>query len=378
MSTRSQNPLPTTPRKVQNKPHIKTPHRSIIRSLNRQGLKHHEIRRILVETYNINPSQSTISRISSQRECRRTQGPEKRGRKRKWSDQDLEAVKQTLDQHPDVKFLNWNEIASASSLGDLMGPYEYMTLRNRYCEKYKSKKYIAIQKDELPQKIADRRVAFAKKMLQERPNPEDWEDVIFTDESHFSWGPEGKLRVLREQGTRYNPEHIYHRCRKPQKEDIKRFHVWAGVGYNFISPLIFYNSNNSNRKMTQDCYIQQILEPYVKEWLHQGYRFTLEEDNDSGHGTLTTKNPIFAWKKANNLKWYGNAPYSLDLAIIETCWSAPKQETRRIPHYDDETLRGLILEGWDRHQYAGINKMIHSMPQRLKDVITLKGQYTAY
>lgn len=130
--------------------------------------------------------------------------------------------------------------------------------------------------------------------------------------------------------------------------------------------------------MTQDCYNQQILEPHVKEWLHQGYDITLEEDNDLGHGTRIQSNPVWRWKTANNLKWYANAPKSPHLSIIETYWSALKQEMRTMPYYDDVTLKELVLEGWSRHQCIGVNIMVHPMPQRLKDVIDLKGQYTAY
>ena len=31
-------------------------------------------------------------------------------------------------------------------------------------------------------------------------------------------------------------------------------------------------------------YIDQILEPHVKEWIFRADKFVLEEDGDSGHG----------------------------------------------------------------------------------------------
>ncbi len=40
-------------------------------------------------------------------------------------------------------------------------------------------------------------------MLERYPNPEDWDHVRFSDEVHFGWGPQGKLRVIRKPGQRY-------------------------------------------------------------------------------------------------------------------------------------------------------------------------------
>ena len=59
------------------------------------------------------------------------------------------------------------------------------------------------------------------RMLKERPNPEDWEKVLFTNQCHFTWGPKGKLLIIRKRGERYDPRNIQHRCRRPDKEGQK-------------------------------------------------------------------------------------------------------------------------------------------------------------
>ena len=49
---------------------------------------------------------------------------------------------------------------------------------------------------------------------------------------------------------------------------MKRIHAWGAIGYNFKSELKFYDiPSNSNGKMTQKDYIEQILEPVVKPWI---------------------------------------------------------------------------------------------------------------
>ncbi len=145
------------------------------------------------------------------------------------------------------------------------------------------RKCIACKKGWQSPANALRRVKWAKKMLQERPYKEDWRDVRFSDEVHFGWGPTGTLRIIRKPGQRECPDCIQH-AQEPKEKDQKTLHYWAAVGYNFKSPMVEYNSGNKNGKMTQDCYIQQILKAVVKPWLDQGHVFTLEEDGDSGHG----------------------------------------------------------------------------------------------
>lgn len=246
--------------------------------------------------------------------------------------------------------------------------------------KRKLRKAIAIQKDEVPEPVAQLRYEFANRALEQRPDAEDWEHVFFTDECHFYWGPEGKMRVLRKEGERDEPENIQIRSKKPDMEGRNRLHVWAMVGYNFISPLIFYDAGNPNGKMSQECYTTQIL-PHVRQWMANGdlpERFIMEEDNDSGHGTKNPNSIAYKYKQRNGISFYGNAAYSPDLAIIETCWSCPKGETRRCAHYDDNTLKQLILDGWEKVTHYMVNKMVHSMVKRMEYVKQQNGQMTAF
>ena len=99
--------------------------------------------------------------------------------------------------------------------------------------------------------------------------------------------------------------------------------------------------------MTQNVYRDKILEGYVKPYILEGGKhWVLEEDGDSGHGFGSDINIVARWKSANNLDYYKNAPRSPDLSPIETCWSPVKQNIRKMPRYDDSTLRTLIDEGW--------------------------------
>jgi hypothetical protein len=129
--------------------------------------------------------------------------------------------------------------------------------------------------------------------------------------------------------------------------------------------------------MLQRVYIDQILEPIVKPWLEEGQDFVLEEDGDSGHGP-SKKNIVREWKEKNNLEFFFNCAQSPDLSPIENCWQPPKQHLRKYPHWDDETTKGLILQGWANVSQKFISDKIRSMPARLQAVIDSEGRLTGY
>ena len=122
-------------------------------------------------------------------------------------------------------------------------------------------------------------------------------------------------------------------------------------------------------------YRDVILEPVVKPWIKYGQHFILEEDDDSGHGT-GKNNIVRTWKEQNGLEYYFNYHSSPDLSPIKNCWQAPKAYIRKYPHWDDRSIRSLIYKGWSTVSQKEINKKVHSMPQRLKDMIELDGQMT--
>ncbi len=55
-----------------------------------------------------------------------------------------------------------------------------------------------------------------------------------------------------------------------------------------------------------------------------------------------------------------------------------KAHMRKYPHWDDQTTKELILEGWAEVSQSFINKLVKSMPDRLKAVIETEGKLTGY
>ena len=77
---------------------------------------------------------------------------------------------------------------------------------------------------------------WAEIMLHIYPESEDWHHVRFSDEVHFGWGSQGKLRIIRQSGTRYCQDCIQE-ADEPNEKDTKRHHCWASGGYNFKSDI---------------------------------------------------------------------------------------------------------------------------------------------
>ena len=110
-------------------------------------------------------------------------------------------------------------------------------------------------------------------MLERYPEPMDWYRVRFSDESHFGWGPQGKIWVLRRPWERFCPDCIVEKD-APAEKDLRRLHCWGAVGHDFKSPLVWYDvPSNNNGKMTMQAYRDQILEPVVAPWLRAGRAF---------------------------------------------------------------------------------------------------------
>ena len=213
-------------------------------------------------------------------------------------------------------------------------------------------------------------------MLEKYSEWEDWHHVRFSDEIHFGWDPQGKLRIIRKPGERYCQNCIQEE-NKADEKDKKRHHCWAAIGHSFKSDIFFYNvSGNTNGKMSQKAYIEQILNPIILLWLQTGLRFFLEEDGDSGHGPGKS-NIVRTWKEKNELNHYFNCASSPDLSPIENCWQPVKHYLRKYPYWDDANTKELIYEGWSHVSQRFFNEQVATMLKRLQAEID-KGRMTGY
>lgn len=296
---------------------------------------------------------------------------ETRGRKKKISNQDLATLERFIENNGfDGRTIPYAGLPAAAGLDiDVSEATVRRALKDidfRFC--------IACEKKYVSPRLKERRVEYARVMLEKYPEKEDWRHIRFSDECHFGWGPQGKVYVLRRPWERHCPDCLLEKD-IPAEKDQKRVHCWAAVGYDFKSSLTWYDSGNSHGKMTQQCYRDSILEPVVGSWLREGQYFVLEEDNDSGHGTSKT-NIVRTWKKQNGLQSYFNCSSSPDFVPVEKAWQGPMQYVKRRPCWDDDIVRELAEEGWAAVKQDSINDWVDSIPQIFKDCLELDGAMT--
>jgi hypothetical protein len=216
------------------------------------------------------------------------------------------------------KAMSWSTLGYEASLEDV----SEWTIK-RAMGRLDYHKCVACRKAWVNRYIARECVNYANLMVSRYPNKTDWRHIRFSDEVHFSLGPQGKLLIIRKPGERYCSNCIQEVNEKDPKEETekKRVHAWGACGYNFKSDLTFYTiPTNTNGKITMKVYRDEILEGVVKPWLRRGDYFVLEEDRDSSHGIGGSDRSIVKqWKKKNGLHHYFNCSTSPDLAPIENC-----------------------------------------------------------
>lgn len=308
---------------------------------------------------------------------------ETRGRPKALSDDDLAVLEKFIESEGfDARTTPWEAMPAAAGL-DLDPPPSRKTIQRalktrdfRFC--------VACQKSWISSKLGDVREEYCRTMLERYPLKEDWHHVRFTDETHFGYGPQGKIYVCRRPWERECPDCLVEKKQPERELDArqKRFHAWAAVGYGgFKDGLHWYEvPSNVNGKMNLQTYHDQILQPIVGAWVAQGDSFVLEEDNDSGHGGTRGNNIVRRWKQANNITSMFNCPSSPDLIAgpIEKAWSAPKEYVRRQPHWDEETLKSAAQEGFDKLSENTVNGWIDDIPKILKRCADNRGSITGY
>lgn len=304
---------------------------------------------------------------------------ETRGRKRILTPSRLAAIERLIETDSfNAHTIPWAAMPAAAGLNvELSGE----TIR-RAIKTIKFRSCIVCEKQWVSPKLASTRQEYCRRSLEARPRSEDWRTFRFTDEVHFSYGPQGKIWVCRRPWERACGNCLVEKELLQQELDPKqkRLCAWAAVGYNgFRDGLYWYDvPGNLNGKISQQFYHDMILEPIVGEWVRRGDNFILEEDNISGYSGKG-KNVVTMWKADHNIVNVFNCPQSPDLVAspIEKALQGPKEFIRRQPSWDVATLKTAAQEGFNALTTASVNRWIDEIPDILKACIENEGYITA-
>lgn len=210
-----------------------------------------------------------------------------------------------------------------------------------------------------------RRVEYAQEYL----NRNDlWENVIFSDEKTFQSCNNGRIRVYRPTGMRYD-ERYTHKTNQSGRFSV---HVWGWISARGpgVCQII---QGRVNAELYRNI-LNEIMIPSVT--VLYGNDFILQHDNAPTHTARIVQNYLEE-NQIHVLPWPSKSP---DLNPIENVWG---EMTKFMYKYDfrprnQEELRERINDAWDTITEEYTSNLILSMPRRLQDVIDKNGDMSKY
>ena len=221
----------------------------------------------------------------------------------------------------------------------------------------------------LSSKHRKRRLEFAKE--HEHWTIEDWSKIIWSDESKFKiFGSDGKQYYW-----------------KRPEEPLNHFHVKPTVKFGGGSVMIW--GCFTSRGVGGFCRIDGMMDAKLyQQILHEDLMNTIkvrvfnvkevifQQDGDPKHTANSTKR----WLKNNKIKVLDWPPQSPDLNSIEHLWNEVDRHLRHFPGQisGKEDLWNKIQQVWLEIDVETCTNLIHSMPERIHDVIKARGGYTRW
>lgn len=218
-----------------------------------------------------------------------------------------------------------------------------------------------------------RRLVFAREYS--KFTPEQWKDVMFTDESSF--------KVFYIPNSRNDTVWGSQECNVPRADQMKfspSVMVWGGMTGYGLTDLHFIPSG---MKINSDYYIDDILQRLVKPaFSDTAVQRTLfsapnaglfQQDGARCHTSVKTirwlDENVFSYIRPK--EWPPNSP---DLSPIENIWSTLSVSVYRDPEPKTiAQLRRRLRQAWKAVTPGTLVNLMNSMPGRMRDVIRMKG-----
>ena len=209
------------------------------------------------------------------------------------------------------------------------------------------------------------RLKFAKEHLHW--TVKDWSKILWTDESKFMmFGSDGIKYIRRPKGKRYDA-----RYQLPTvKHGGGNVRVWGCFSRDMIGPI-----HHIEGIMDQTVYldiIKNVMLPHSKQKMPRGW--ILQQDNDPKHRAASVKK-FFASSKIRVMEWPSQSP---DLNPIEHLWEHVDRNLPKVKPKNKAELFQNIRNCWSQIPIDVLIKLVDSMPDRCRAVITSKGYPTKY
>lgn len=198
--------------------------------------------------------------------------------------------------------------------------------------------------------------------------PEQWMKVCFSDESTFRCIRMCARRVRRPEGSnRYHPRYTAKTVKHPAS-----VMVWGIFsGENGAGDLFFLPKNTT---MRAENYLD-VLKDHMHHFFdtHQPGGVFMHDGAPCHKAKLVTE--FLEEYHITVLEWPGNSP---DLNPIENAWAHIKEQLSTVQTNSVPRLQEAITQTWREIGPGYFETLARSMPQRLQDVIDLRGDITKY
>ncbi len=211
-----------------------------------------------------------------------------------------------------------------------------------------------------------KRLAYAKRY--QTWTKEHWRTVMFTDESKFKLKcSDGRVFVWRKVGEEHKLE-----CLKPTvKNQNQGVMIWGCISYNGMGKMHVHEGKVNSKKYL--IMLEDVLAPSA-DMLELTGNLHFMQDNAPIHKAKK----VMEYLNKNCSVIIEHPPQSPDLNPIEHVWAQMKQTLRLTPSMSVAELENKIKECWNIFELEKVQKLIESMPDRIKAVIESKGGPTKY
>lgn len=194
-----------------------------------------------------------------------------------------------------------------------------------------------------------------------------WRNVLWSDETKVNLiGSDGKSWVHRPLGCAYMPQYT----NKTFKHGGGNIMVWGCFSWYGVGPLYWID-----RIMDQHLYAQilrEVMLPHA-EW-EMPLKWQFQQDNDPKHTAKTVKK-WFQDNKVDVMEWPAQSP---DLNPIENLWEIVKRKVYTEKSKNKQQLWERIQAVWYAIPVRTCQKLVESMPNRVREVMRNKGYTTKY